>query len=159
MRSEFAVPADLDPVTRHPQATPPGEPVGSHNASCYGCGPRTPHGLHIVTIAGEGFTVYADLRVEPWMEGGPGVIHGGLLATAIDEVLGSVPKLATGAAVTGHLKLDYLKPVPVGLTVRITAELLGVKGRKIYSKAVVRPADSDQELAIAHALFIVPRPR
>lgn len=154
MRSEFAVPADLDPVTRHPKAAKPGEPVGMHNATCYGCGDRSPHGLNIVNIAREGFTVYADMPVEPWMEGGPGVIHGGLLSTAFDEVMGAVPKLVAGAAVTGHLEIDYLKPVPVGSVVRIDAELLGMKGRKIYTKGVAHLVDSDEPLAIAHALFI-----
>ena len=67
--------------------------------------------------------MYADLRVEPWMKAARSH-HGGLLATAIDGSWARYP-LATGAAVTGHLELDYLKPVPVGLTVRITAELLG----------------------------------
>ena len=154
MRSEFVVPTDLDTATRHPRAAAPGEPVGEHNPVCYGCGSRAPHGLNLRTIAGDGLTVWADMAVTPWMEGGPGVIHGGILSTAFDEVMGAIPKLLGANAVTVHLEIDYGKPVSVGSTVRLHAELLGVQRRKIFTKAVAHLGDPNGSLAIAHAVFV-----
>ncbi|KAI9642061.1 hypothetical protein NHQ30_009932 [Ciborinia camelliae] len=44
--------------------------------------------------------------------GWPGVVHGGLIATIMDESLGrcAIRQLAAGTGVTANLKLQYLKP-------------------------------------------------
>ncbi|MDL9936152.1 PaaI family thioesterase [Gordonia sp. ABSL1-1] len=151
----FTVPDDLDEITRHPKAPAPGEPIRRHNPHCFGCGEDSPRGMHIVVHAAEGFEVTAQFKVEQWMEGGPGVIHGGLLSTAFDEVMGTIPGLFGPGAVTGHLEVDFLKPIPVGRTLYLTGRLLGKQRRKIYSEAIAHLGDPDQPVARGYALFIV----
>ena len=51
--TSFAVPDELEPVTRHPKVTPPGEDMRYHHALCYGCGADAVNGLHVRVIAGE----------------------------------------------------------------------------------------------------------
>lgn len=154
MTEKFVLPTDLDPMVRHRKAAAPGEQMRMHNPHCFGCGDQSPRGLHLAMYAGEDLSVTAKLEVEPWMEGGPGVIHGGLLAAALDDTMGMAPLLMGPGAVTGHLQLDYRRPVPVGSAVTIVATALGRQRRKVYTRGVAYLEDPSEPLAIAHAVFI-----
>lgn len=135
VRTSFAVPDELEPVTRHPKVTPPGEEMRYHHALCYGCGADAVNGLHVRVTAGEGATSTATMSVPQWMEGGPGVIHGGLLSAAFDEVMGTTALLIGVPVVTGHLEIDFAKPIPIGSSLWFTGEVLGRVGRKIYMRS------------------------
>ncbi|WP_448315871.1 PaaI family thioesterase [Streptomyces sp. CO7] len=147
--------ADAAAPVRHPEAPAPGEPVGSHYENCFGCGSGQPHGLHLVTRAGEGVDVTAEFTVRPEHQGAPGLAHGGILATALDDALGSLNWLLRTISVTGRLETDYRRPVPVGSVLHITAEVTAVAGRKIYASAVGRLGGPGGPVAVrADALFI-----
>lgn len=88
--------------------------------------------------AGEGCRIHAALTVTEHHQGAPGLAHGGLLAAAFDEALGTVTWLLRVPVVTVHLETDYRTPVPVGSVVEIDAECYAVAGRKVYSRAVGR---------------------
>lgn len=149
-------PADALPPERHPDAPKPGEDLGSHYPGCFGCGEERPEGLHLRVVAGEGLSVSASFAVGPAHQGAPGLIHGGLLSTAFDEVMGTVSWLLRVPAVTGRLETDFLRPVPVGHGVHLAAWCVGRAGRKIYHRAEARLDASDGPLvAKAAALFVV----
>ncbi|MFG2822029.1 PaaI family thioesterase [Kitasatospora sp. NPDC048365] len=148
-------PADAVLPPRAPEAPAPGSPLGSHYDQCFGCGPQHPQGLRMTTTAGEGLEVFAELTVRDCHQGGPGLAHGGLLTTAMDETLGSLNWLLHAPAVTGRLETDFVCPVPVDSVLHIRAWITGVHGRKIYSAAEGRIGGPDGPLAIrAQALFI-----
>jgi hypothetical protein len=51
--------------------------------------------------------------------------------------------------------VDFRRPVPVGATLHIRSEVLGVKGRKVFTRAVGRLNAPDGPIAVsAAALFI-----
>jgi acyl-coenzyme A thioesterase PaaI-like protein len=148
-------PADAAEPVRHQDAPAPGADLGPHYAHCFGCGDHQPSGLHLRVFAAEGVAVTAQFEVTEAHQGAPGLAHGGLLACAFDEALGAVNWLLRVPAVTGRLETDYLKPVPVGSVVHITARCVGVAGRKVYLRAEGRIGGPDGELAArAAALFI-----
>ena len=138
-------PAHAVPPRRHPDAPPPGTPLGSHYRQCFGCGPDHPTGLHLALTAGEGCRIHAALTITEHHQGAPGLAHGGLLAAAFDEALGTVTWLLRVPVVTVHLETDYRTPVPVGSVVHIDAECYAVASRKIYSRAVGRIRAADAE--------------
>ncbi|NLG48175.1 PaaI family thioesterase [Gordonia sp. (in: high G+C Gram-positive bacteria)] len=154
MKTSFVLPTDIEPLVRDPKATAPGECIELHHSMCYGCGDEAPVGLRIKVFAGEGLTVTATMPVVDWMQGGPGVIHGGVLSGAFDEVMGTSPLLLRKPVVTGHLAIDYARPIPLGSTLHFTGEILGGKGRKIYTRCYAHLGDPEQPVAGAHALFI-----
>ncbi|MEE3853164.1 PaaI family thioesterase [Gordonia sp. LSe1-13] len=154
MKSSFVVPTDLDPVQRHPKAAKAGERMRMHNPMCFGCGEESPNGLRLEMFAGEEFTVDAAMRVQTQFEGGPGVIHGGVLSTAFDDVMGMVPLLVGPSAVTVHLEVDYIKPIPVETTLQFRASLLGRQRRKIYTEGIAHYGDPTQPVAVAHGIFV-----
>jgi acyl-coenzyme A thioesterase PaaI-like protein len=148
-------PAEAVLPERHPEAPRPGEGLGTHYPACFGCGEDRPEGLHLRIEAGEGVSVTAKFEVAAAHQGAPGLIHGGLLATAFDEVMGSVSWLLRVPAVTGRLETDFLAPVPVGRVVYLRAWCAGRAGRKIYHRAEARLESPDGPLvAQAAALFV-----
>ncbi|MEU2602103.1 PaaI family thioesterase [Streptomyces hirsutus] len=148
-------PADAVPPVRHPDAPAPGELLGAHYDQCFGCGGEQPHGLHIEARAGEGVSVTASFTVRPVHQGAPGLAHGGVLASALDETLGALSWLLRTIAVTGRLETDYVRPVPVDATLHLEAEVTAVAGRKIYSIATGRIGGPDGPVAVrADALFV-----
>ncbi|MFF8845131.1 PaaI family thioesterase [Streptomyces sp. NPDC015127] len=148
-------PAAAKAPVRHPDAPAPGELLGAHYEHCLGCGGAQPHGLHLAARAQEGVRVTAEFTVKPAHQGAPGLAHGGVLATALDETLGSLNWLLRVIAVTGKLETDFVRPVPVGTVLHLDAEVTAVAGRKIYSRAVGRIGGPDGPVAVrAGALFV-----
>lgn len=146
------VPDDAVVPDRPAHAPPPGEVVPSHYRWCVGCGEDHPTGLHLTMTVGEGLTMLGRFTVTEHHQGAPGLAHGGILATALDDVLGCLNWLIGLPVVTGRLETEFRRPVPVGSTVNITAQIDGVKGRKVFTSA--RGMLGDQLAIRASALFI-----
>jgi acyl-coenzyme A thioesterase PaaI-like protein len=141
---------------RHAQAPVPGSKIPSHFGHCFGCGELHPTGLHLVAYAGEGLDITAEFTVNENHQGAPGLAHGGLLSLAFDEALGKLMWLLRAPAVTGRLETDFIKPVPMGSTLHITAEITGQVNRKVYTSAIGRLNSPDGEIAVrAAALYVI----
>jgi len=154
-KTPLAPPEDAVAPVRHPDAPAPGELLGAHYEQCFGCGGGQPHGLHLQARAGEGVDVTAEFTVQPEHQGAPGLAHGGVLATALDETLGSLGWLMQVIAVTGRLETDFVRPVPVGTVLHLDAAVTGVHGRKIFCSATGRTGGPDGPVAVrADAVFI-----
>lgn len=97
------------------------------------------------------------------MCGHPGIVHGGLLATLLDEGLarccfGALPH---NVGVTAKLEINYRKPVHAGTYVVLRARTMRVEGRKAWVEGQLETLAADGEepvvLAQASALFVSPR--
>lgn len=122
---------------------------------CFGCGPHVEHGLQMKRIGRGGTTAYGEIVVKREHQGAPGLAHGGILATAMDEILGTSAWLTGGRYVTGRLETDYLAPVPVGSTLYLKAWCNGVEGRKAYIEGEGRIGGPDGPVAVrAAAIFV-----
>lgn len=106
-----------------------------HLETCFGCGSANETRLGIKPWV-DGDKVVAELVFDPRFEGGPGLVHGGASAAFFDDLIGFVAMAHQKPAVTGNLHVDYLLPIPLGVTVRGEAWLTGVQDRKLYTEAV-----------------------
>jgi len=141
---------------RHPEAPANGSRIPSHFAHCFGCGEKHPTGLHLVAHVGNEMNITAEFVVSENHQGAPGLAHGGLLSLAFDEALGKLMWLLRAPAVTARLETDFLKPVPMGSKLFISAEITGQVSRKVYCSAVGRLNSPDGEIAVrAAALFVI----
>ncbi|KAF2791779.1 Thioesterase/thiol ester dehydrase-isomerase [Melanomma pulvis-pyrius CBS 109.77] len=111
-------------------------------------------------------STYVSLQyLGPALCGHPGVVHGGLLATLLDEGLARCcfPALPNKVAVTASLKIDYKKPVMAGQIVVLRAETTRVEGRKAWvtGRLTTLPKEGEEGegtvLTEGEALFIEPR--
>jgi acyl-coenzyme A thioesterase PaaI-like protein len=110
----------------------------------------------MVNTAGEGLSLTSRFTVTDAHQGSPGLAHGGMLTLAFDEASSALFWMIRKPAVTARLETEFLRPVPVGSTLEISARITGVAGRKAYTEAIGRLGGSDGEIAVkAHALFII----
>jgi acyl-coenzyme A thioesterase PaaI-like protein len=112
-------------------------------AHCYGCGRLNEHGLHIQSVW-DGDETLAVLTPRPYHTAIPGYVYGGLIASLIDcHGTGSAALAAYRAAgrepgtnpplrfVTASLKVDYLRPTPMGVPLESRGRIVEVKPRKV----------------------------
>ena len=85
-------------------------------------------------------------------EGPPGCVHGGFVAAAFDEVLGSTQSLSGTPGMTGRLTVHYRSPTPLHTELRFEGTLESVSGRKILTKGQLWAGDV--LCAEAEGLFI-----
>lgn len=88
---------------------------------CYVCGKENPEGLKLdFTLNGRELeTAY---RAERRHQGYQGVLHGGILAMLMDEVLVHLPHRLFGVwTVTAEINVRLVKPAPTGQTIRVRA--------------------------------------
>ncbi len=139
----------------HPEAPRPGVVMPEHYGECFGCGLQRPGGLRLRATVGEGVSLTAQFDVTEDHQGAPGLAHGGVLTSALDEAQGYLMWLLHTPAVTGRLETDFRRPVPVGSTLHIDARLTGVLGRRLYAAADGRIGSPDGPLALTStALFV-----
>jgi len=74
-------------------------------------------------------------------EGAPGIVHGGFVAAALDEMLGMVSAMSGTVAMTGEFTVRYRKPTPINTPLRIEALYEGHKGRRIFTSAKMFAGD------------------
>lgn len=95
--------------------------------------------------------------------GHPGIIHGGFLATMLDEGIGlcCFDALPNKIGMTANLNINYRAPVPAGSFVVMRAWTTKVKGRKAWVKAQIEtlPSGTEKPIVFAEAssLYIEPR--
>lgn len=85
-------------------------------------------------------------------EGPPGCVHGGFIAAAFDEVLGSTQSLSGSPGMTGRLTVTYRSPTPLLTPLVFEGTLDRVEGRKIFTTG--RLYAGDVLCAEAEGLFI-----
>ena len=88
-------------------------------------------------------------------EGPAGHVHGGFVAAAFDDLMGSAQVISGLAGYTGTLTVKMLRPTPLNQSIDYEAGVKSVSGRKIY---VWGTSDCNGErLAEAEIVFIAPR--
>ncbi len=112
-------------------------------AWCYGCGRLNEHGLHIRSFW-DGEETVAHFTPREYHTAMPGFVAGGILASLIDchgtgtaagaayRAEGREPgTLPAHRFVTASLRVDYLKPTPLGVELEVRGRVKEIKGRKV----------------------------
>lgn len=97
----------------------------SQGGGCFGCSSGNARGLAL-SFRRVGDQVEANATLDPTFAGYGGVIHGGIVATLLDEAMGwAILTLLGRYAVTQSLNVDYRRPVMVGRPLTVRAGLRG----------------------------------
>ena len=93
------------------------------DGGCFGCSKSNPDGLHLRFFQ-SGDQVLASYTVPDRFHGAPGIAHGGIVATILDEFSCAAAVFLEGVrVVTGELVLRYEKPCPVETEVEVSARI------------------------------------
>lgn len=123
-------------------------------SACFACGPQNPHGLGLRFSALEDQSVAAEWRVAPGFEGFEGILHGGIIATMLDEAMAKAVVRRGWHALTAELRLRLRKHVATGDTIRIRGWVVERRKRLILTEASIAGLDG-AERAHAWGNFIV----
>lgn len=125
--------------------------IAAHQPHCMGCGPENPAGLGM-RFRIDGDRVITQLTLDRRHEGSPGFAHGGALAAALDDLLGTVLIILERPAVTASLTVDYRTPALLHRPYALEARCDRIEGRKLHLAGTIK--DGDTLVAEARALFL-----
>jgi uncharacterized protein (TIGR00369 family) len=129
----------------------------AHNR-CFGCGPANPAGLHLEFLRAPDGSVVSHPVVADNFDGHPGYLHGGIIATLLDEAMSKAVRALGKSAMTRKMEIDYLRPVPSGAPLRIEGRIVRSEQRKHWAEAQILNAGGTA-LAQATGLFIEISPK
>ena len=100
--------------------------------TCFACGEKNHEGLQMEFFT-DGQRLYSFLKVPAKMAGWDQTIHGGIVSTILDEIMGwGVIYLCKKIGVTKTITVDFVKPVIAGKEVTVIGELKEkVSGRSV----------------------------
>jgi uncharacterized protein (TIGR00369 family) len=112
-----------------------------HTHSCFVCGESNAHGLKL-RFHTDGRVVTTKFRPRAEHVGFKGVVHGGLSATVLDEIMVWACVVGTRKfAFCAELNVRYLRPLTPGEEVSVTSELVADhRGRILEAKAAMHNA-------------------
>ena len=129
-----------------------GTDLPAHHDHCLGCGPDNPHGHHL-RAARHGEGVQAWHTFDDRHVGAPGIVHGGVVATVIDDLYGFLLYLVGTPAVTRQLTVDYRAPLLIGTPYRMEAHVTSQEGRKLFVAATLADPEGTA-VATSTAVFV-----
>jgi len=124
--------------------------------NCLFCGSQNPYGFHLLFRQEDAFTV-TETSVPWYYQGFKGVVHGGIVAALLDEVMSHSLKNAGIEAVTGTLEARYIKPLLTERPLLARGEILKREGRIIEAQGEV--IQEGEVVARGKGVFVVPRER
>jgi acyl-coenzyme A thioesterase PaaI-like protein len=123
-----------------------------HDPACWGCGDN-PTGLRLPPPAAEGATLYeAYVAFDDRHQAGPGLVHGGLVAAALDEACGLLATWYRFPTVTARIFVRFRRPAAINTEYLLCARVDDVRGRRIHVSGDL--GDGDEPLAEARAAFV-----
>lgn len=106
-----------------------------YTRDCFVCGAHNPHGLHL-RFRREGEEVRADFIPQPQHAGFRGIVHGGILATVLDEAMFWAAASTTKRfCLAAELNVRFVTKVSVGQKLTVVARLQVDRGRLWKSEA------------------------
>lgn len=120
---------------------------------CFGCSPRNPVGLTLNLRRLPGGEISAETTFSDDYASYPGIVHGGIVSTLADEVMGDMLALLYGmAAFSASLRTRMLLPLRVGEPYLTTARITGFGGGVVRTEADITGADGEVHV-MASAAF------
>jgi acyl-coenzyme A thioesterase PaaI-like protein len=109
-----------------------------HTRACFVCGTHNPHGLHL-RFRREGAAVVTEFIPQPHHAGFRDIVHGGILATVLDEAMfWAAACAAKRFCLAAELNVRFLKKVGLGEQLSCVANLTADRGRLWESRAELR---------------------
>jgi len=121
---------------------------------CFVCGPDNPLGLRL-SFRMDGELCRAEFTPGPFHCGYDRLVHGGIIYSALDDVMANWLFLQGIRGHTARCEIRYREPVELGDQLRLEGRLLKRKGRAALLSGTAARAADDVVIAEAEATFMV----
>ena len=104
-------------------------PIG-RNHHCFGCGPVNPAGLHMDFFS-DGRSVCSTVAVPPHLCGWNNLVHGGIIATLLDEIMSWTGiHLLKKITLTKSMTVEFIKPVSISHPLTLEGRIIEVTPKR-----------------------------
>ena len=121
---------------------------------CFVCGPDNPIGLHLTFRLEDGACV-SEFTPGENHQGYPDVIHGGMIYSALDDVMANWLYLRGARAYTARCEIRYRRPAREGEKLLLEGRQTARKRRLVEMEGTARRASDGKVVATATATFVV----
>jgi len=110
---------------------------------CFGCGPANPAGLQMQFYT-DGNSIASWISVPERFSGWSNLVHGGILSTILDEVMGRAAiHLLKRLPMTKSMTVEYLKPVYAGMEIKIIGKVVKHDDREAIAEGTIHNEDGE----------------
>lgn len=120
---------------------------------CFACGDQNEYGLQVKFFADDTGAI-AHCTARERFQGYEGILHGGIVATLLDEIMIKAVYARQVVAVTAEMTVRFKKPVRTGDELELTAKILVDKGRMLTAEGECRRGDGEL-LASATGKYLI----
>ncbi len=113
---------------------------------CFACGMQNPHGLRLEWKV-EGHTTSTQYIPEQKYQGWQGILHGGIIATLLDEAMTRLAWIVCGGALTAEMTVRFIAPAKIGELLLVRGEIVSESRKIVEMKASIHSANT----LIAHS--------
>jgi uncharacterized protein (TIGR00369 family) len=122
---------------------------------CFGCGGGNARGMKLTFEQDDAARkIIGRFRLGAEYQGAFGIIHGGVIAVVLDEVMGKVCRFRGVRAVTAEMNIEYLKPVWVDADLIVEGYEKEMAGRDLHLIGEIKDA-SGKLLARSRGRFVI----
>lgn len=121
---------------------------------CFVCGPGNPIGLKL-DFRIENDICYSEFTPGPDHCGYDNVTHGGIVFSALDDVMANWLFLKGFKAFTAKCDIRYRDALPIGTTVRLEGHCTKQKARLTQMKGLMIRNDTNEVVAETNAAFMM----
>ena len=122
---------------------------------CFVCGQENSTGLQAVfNCDPENLRSFCRLTLGERFQGWQGVVHGGVIASLLDEACIYAGRSLAETLVTAELSVRYRKPVPVGQEVTVQGEVLE-RRRKVLKVRARLELDGELHVEAEARIFLL----
>ena len=143
----------MDPLPQRFTALP-----NRNDHHCFGCGPSNTSGLRM-QFCSDDVTVRSRLTVPDHLGGWDGLVHGGVIATVMDEIMSwAAIYLLKRIILTKSMTVDFLSPVRIGEPLQAEGQVLEKPSEKEAVMAGCLTNDAGKVCAKSQGTFALLRP-
>jgi acyl-coenzyme A thioesterase PaaI-like protein len=125
--------------------------------ACFVCGEKNPIGLKLrLRTDAERGESSAEVTFRDDFQGWAKVVHGGLLATVLDEAMIYAAGAKGLLCVTGEITVRFVQPASTGVPYALKGRFLEDKGRVVLAESELLDANGGQVARASGKLFKIP---
>ncbi len=128
----------------------------NYQQNCFVCGENNPAGLKLKFVS-RGDKVETTFFPTDNYQGYPGILHGGITSTVLDEIMSQCMHSQGLAGLTARLEIRYRHSIPINQPVTFQAKIIKRKGSLVdlEAKAIL---EDGQVAAEATGRFMIIKP-